>query len=307
MSDKAKPESAAPAAAVAPAAERVTSDPDIRHGAARFDADTEAEAPAVRPRPEAPLPPYDKPQKRQRSQGDSWLVTLQSLLGTIVIALYVITFATQAFQIPSESMENTLLIGDYLLVDKVTFSPVGSWPGLEPHAPIQRGDVIVFHYPVDPSQHFVKRVIGTPGDHVRLVNKRVWVNGKVLNDRAYALYKPSSDPFRDNFPSGPEAPLMGSKWMTEMREHVRNGELIVPNDSYFVLGDNRDNSDDSRYWGFVPRANIVGRPLMIYFSVAPAPPAYRPQYEDGKLTVFGMALAQFWQDIRWHRTLRLVY
>jgi signal peptidase I len=114
------------------------------------------------------------------------------LLGTIVIALYVITFATQAFQIPSESMENTLLIGDYLLVDKVQFAPQGEWSGLEPHAPIERGDIIVFHYPVDPAQHFVKRVVGLPGDHIRLVNKRVWVNGRLLNDRAYAVYSPAA-------------------------------------------------------------------------------------------------------------------
>ncbi|HEV2112949.1 MAG TPA: signal peptidase I [Terriglobales bacterium] len=304
MSENAKPESAATAGAAAPAAAPV--DPDIRHGAARFDADTEAEAPAVKPRQRSAPAPYSKPDKHRRER-ESWLVTFQSLLGTIVIALYVITFATQAFQIPSESMENTLLIGDYLLVDKVQFAPEGRWAGLEPHAEIQRGDVVVFHYPVDPSQHFVKRVVGVPGDHVRLINKHVWVNGKVLNDRAYAIYKPGSDPFRDNFPSGAEPPLMGTKWMAEISEHVRNGELIVPGDSYFVLGDNRDNSDDSRYWGFVPRANIVGRPLLIYFSLSPAPLAYRPQSEDGKLTVFGMALTQFWQDIRWHRTLRLVY
>ena len=306
MSKEAKPQTGAVAgAAAAPAAASV--DPEIRHGAARFDADTEAEAPAVTPRPRTSPTPEPRPKKRKKTQRESWLVTIQSLLGTIVIALYVITFATQAFQIPSESMENTLLIGDYLLVDKVGFAPQGEWSGLEPHAAIQRGDVIVFHYPVDPTQHFVKRVVGVPGDHLRLINKHVWVNGKLLNDRAYAVFRSGSDPFRDNFPSGAAPPLMGTEWMAEMSAHVRNGELIVPEGSYFVLGDNRDNSDDSRYWGFVPRANIVGRPLLIYFSVSPSPFAYRPQAEDGKLTVLSMAVAQFWQDIRWHRMLRLVY
>jgi signal peptidase I len=304
VSENAKSESAGSGAAAGAAPATAPLDPDIKHGAARFDADTET--PVVRPQPGASSTLEPKSSKHAKPPRESWLVTIQSLLGTIVIALYVITFATQAFQIPSESMENTLLIGDYLLVDKVRFAPHGEWSGLEPHAAIERGDVIVFHYPVDPAQHFVKRVIGVPGDHVRLINKRVWVNGKSLNDRAYAIYKAGSDSFRDNFPSGAAPPLMGTQWMAEMRDHVRNGELIVPENSYFVLGDNRDNSDDSRYWGFVPRANIVGRPLLIYFSLSPAPLAYRPQIEDGKLTVFGMAIAQFWQDIRWHRTLRLV-
>ena len=292
---------------MAPHAVPVTpADPEIRHGAARFDPDTEAEAPAAKPGPRSSKPEREK-RKRPKVQRESWLITIQSLLGTIVIALYVITFATQAFQIPSESMENTLLIGDYLLVDKVQFAPQGDWSGLEPHANIERGDVIVFHYPVDPAQHFVKRVVGVPGDHIKLINKRVWVDGKLLNDRAYAIYKPGSDAFRDNFPAGASPPLIGTQWLAEMRRHVQQGELVVPTDSYFVLGDNRDNSDDSRYWGFVPRANIVGRPLLIYFSLSPTPLDYSPRFEDGKLTVFSTMLTHFWQDIRWHRTLRLVY
>src|SRR5579864_2712048 len=209
MSENAKSESAAPGAgAAAPATAPL--DPDIKHGATRFDADTEAEAPAVRPQTRTSPTPEPQSAALKRPQRESWLVTIQSLLGTIVIALYVITFATQAFQIPSESMENTLLIGDYLLVDKVQFAPQGEWSGLEPHAPIERGDVIVFHYPVDPSQHFVKRVVGVPGDRVRLINKRVWVNGRLLNDRAYAIFKPGSDLFRDNFPSGATTQLMGT-------------------------------------------------------------------------------------------------
>ena len=92
-----------------------------------------------------------------------------------------------------------------------------------------------------------------------------------------------------------------------LRQHVQGEELVVPAGDYFVLGDNRDNSDDSRYWGFVPRENIVGRPLLIYFSLAQTPLFSRPRYEDGKLAVFGVMLQHFWQDIRWHRTLRLVY
>ena len=278
---------------------------EIVHGAARFDPGAEAEA----AQPQAQSAPSKQPQEHlaRKPAGESWLMTIQSLLGTIVIALFVITFAAQAFQIPSESMENTLLVGDYLLVDKVQFARGGIWNAVEPYVPIKRGDIIVFHYPVDPTQHFVKRVIAVPGDHVRLSSKRVWVNGRLLNDRAYAVYRPGSDAFRDNFPTGAMPSWMGTQWMAELRQHVQGEELVVPAGDYFVLGDNRDNSDDSRYWGFVPRENIVGRPLLIYFSLAQTPLFSRPRYEDGKLAVFGVMLQHFWQDIRWHRTLRLVY
>jgi len=275
--------------------------PEILQGAAQF-------APAAGAAPPQAVTAHD-PETRivTKPAGESWLMTIQSLLGTVVIALFVITFAAQAFQIPSESMENTLLVGDYLLVDKVQFARGGIWSALEPYAPIKRGDIIVFHYPVDPTLHFVKRVIALPGDRVRLINKRVWVNGRLLDDRAYAVYRPGSDAFRDNFPAGPLPGWMGTQWMAELHQHVQGDELVVPSGRYFVLGDNRDNSDDSRYWGFVPRENIVGRPLLIYFSLAQTPLFYRPRYEDGKLTVFGVMLQHFWEDIRWHRTLRLVY
>src|SRR5213080_5445833 len=110
-----------------------------------------------------------------------WTTSLQSLLATVVIAVFVITFIVQAFQIPSESMENTLLIGDYLLVDKLRYG--GSmWDHIMPYRPVRRGDVIVFRYPVNPTQHFVKRVVGVPGDRVRLLNRQVYVNGIPLQE-----------------------------------------------------------------------------------------------------------------------------
>ncbi len=124
--------------------------------------------------------------------------SLQSLLGTVVIAIFVITFIVQAFQIPSESMENTLLVGDYLLVNKLCYGGKGF--GLMPYQKIERGDVIVFHYPVDPTQHFVKRVIGVPGDRLRLVSKKVWINGKPLDEPYVHFLQPPNDIFRDNFP-----------------------------------------------------------------------------------------------------------
>lgn len=238
-----------------------------------------------------------------------WPAAIQSLTLTVVIALFIITFLLQAFQIPSPSMENTLLVGDYLLVDKVHFSNGGIGRRLLPYARIQRGDIIVFHYPTYPFQHFVKRVIGLPGDRVRIVSKRVIVNGSPINDGGYAIHRRDGiDFFRDNFPSTSFAsPDIDSNWLLEMRRQVRGSELVVPADSFFVLGDNRDDSFDSRYWGFVPQENVIGRPLLIYWSMtSPWQGPRAAGAPDGKLKRLAYALTHPWQFTRWDRTLRLV-
>ena len=210
----------------------------------------------------------------------------------MVIAVFVITFIVQAFQIPSESMENTLLIGDYLLVDKVHYANGGFWGRLLPYSRIRRGEIIVFRYPVHPSQHFVKRVIGLPGDHIRLVNKQVWVNGRPIGEQYVVFRSPVRDYYRDDFPDlNYLSPNVEARWWLQMRTLVHGGELVVPPDQYFVLGDNRDESLDSRYWGFVPRQNIIGRPLIIYWSFRNPEPYSGPRDEDGKLTRFRPAAA----------------
>jgi signal peptidase I len=236
------------------------------------------------------------------------IASLQSLLGTIVIAVFVITFVVQAFQIPSESMMNTLLVGDYLLVNKLCYGGAGLGDHLMPYQKISRGDIIVFHYPIDPQQHFVKRVIGVPGDHLRLVNKQVWINGRLLKEPYVRFLDPPNNMFRDNFPRL-DIPAVGleGKWWLEMRKLVEDGQLIVPERHYFVMGDNRDNSQDSRYWGFVPRENIIGRPLLIYWSVQNwdvnrlSSSSWR-----GRLYHFAYGITHIFQITRWHRTLRLV-
>lgn len=237
-----------------------------------------------------------------------WMTSVQSLTITVVIAVFVITFIVQAFQIPSESMENTLLIGDYLLVDKVHYGSGGLWGHILPYSAIQRGDIIVFRYPVHPSQHFVKRVIGVPGDHVRLVNKRVFVNGQALNEK-YVLYKSAlSDVYRDDFPAmNYLSANVEARWWLEMRGMVHNGELVVPPGQYFVMGDNRDESLDSRYWGFVPRQNIIGRPLVIYWSIRSPEEVYLMSDSPGdKLSRFAYVLTHIFRQTRWQRTFRLV-
>lgn len=239
--------------------------------------------------------------------GSDLIGSVQSLMGTVVIAIFVITFIVQAFQIPSESMENTLLVGDYLLVNKLCYGGQGLGDHLMPYQKIQRGDVIVFHYPVDPQQHFVKRVIGIPGDKLRLVNKKVFVDGVALNEPYVRFLEPPNNMFRDNFPRT-DIPAFGleGKWWLEMRKLVEDGQLIIPQGHYFVMGDNRDDSQDSRYWGFVPRENIIGRPLVIYWSVRDWDPNPAATVE-GRLHHVGYAMTHIFQITRWNRTLRLVH
>src|SRR5215471_9458686 len=241
------------------------------------------------------------------SFGSDLISSLQSLMGTVVIAIFVITFIVQAFQIPSESMENTLLVGDYLLVNKLCYGGSGLGDHVMPYQKIGRGDIIVFHYPVDPQQHFVKRVIGLPGDRLRMVNKRVLINGKPLDEPYVRFLEPANNLYRDDFPRTdiPAANMEGSWWL-QMRKLVEDGELIIPQGNYFVMGDNRDDSQDSRYWGFVPQENIIGRPLLIYWSVRDwdASPA---STIAGRLHHLGYAVTHLFQITRWNRTLRLVH
>ncbi len=256
--------------------------------------------PLATPEPQA-ISPFVK--DRQRS---GLAASISSLCVTVVIAVFVITFVVQAFQIPSESMENTLLIGDYLLVDKVHYGQGGVWGEMLPYSPLRRGDVIVFRYPVRPAEHFVKRVIGLPGDHLRLVDKQVFINGKPLNEPYVVHRSGRQDAYRDEFPNGRGAGGgdVQARWWSQMRQFVHGGELVVPLGMYFAMGDNRDESLDSRYWGFVPRENIVGRPLVIYWSMDQAI-LENAGFTD-RLVRLGYFIAHLPQEARWNRALRLV-
>ena len=247
---------------------------------------------------------------QEKNDGTDWIDSAQSLLTTVVIAVFIITFVVQAFQIPSESMENTLLIGDYLLVDKLRYGDQDSFRHqIMPYRRVQRGDIIVFKYPVDPRQHFVKRVIAVPGDRLRLVNRRVYINGHALAEPYARHIGTFRIPYRDDFPQL-DAPDTGvqADWWLELMKLVEDGQLIVPAESYFVMGDNREDSLDSRYWGFVPRANIVGRPLVIYWSVRNTDDNSAASSTTGdKISHFAYAVAHILQNTRWNRTLRLVH
>jgi signal peptidase I len=203
---------------------------------------------------------------------------LASLLRTVVVALFLLTFVLQPYLIPSESMEHTLLVGDFLLVNKQIYAPAGSLArGLMPYREVARGDIVVFHPPDQPGRYYVKRVVGLPGDRLRIADGRVTVNGAALNE-PYAAFEPAArNPFRDDFPASAYTdPNVEPAWWKQMQNFIRDGELVVPQGEYFVLGDNRNYSKDSRFWGFVSRQQIVARPLVIYFSLS------RPSATDGE-------------------------
>ena len=243
------------------------------------------------------------------------LETVRSLLSIIVIALFALTFILQPFRIPSESMERTLLVGDFLLVNKMVYGKPGFWSHLLPYRQVERGDIVVFHFPLDPSDHVVKRVVGVPGDRIKMVNGVVFRNGQAVIE-PYAVYETAAeDAFRDQFPAGGYTnPGIDPHWWQLMRKDIQNGELIVPENSYFVLGDNRNHSRDSRYWGFVPRPNIVGRPFVIYFSLRqpsatdlPEPPEVRANRpSDDKLGHEKAVVGKVEGFARWSRMLRVV-
>ena len=261
--------------------------------------ETAGHAPEPKPLPQANPP--------ERSDASDVGASLQSLLGTVVIAIFVITFIVQAFQIPSPSMENTLLVGDYLLVNKLCYGGSSLGNFFMPYHRVRRGDIVVFHYPVNPSQHFVKRVVGVPGDRVRLINKRVYVNGVAMKEPYARFTRPLNDSFRDDFPrldvSAGETP----EWWVQLRKLVEDGELIVPQGNYFVMGDNRDDSYDSRYWGFVPQENIIGRPLLLYWSVREPDEELASAISIGsRMAHLVYTISHIFQITRWQRTLRLV-
>jgi signal peptidase I len=220
----------------------------------------------------------------------------------ILILLFGTTTLVQAFIVPTPSMDTTVMVGDHLLVDKLSYAPAGSFARyLLPYTDPKRGDIIVFRYPMDISQNYVKRVMGVPGDHIRVVDKVVYLNGKPLQEPYAQHIFPNLEPYRDNFPGEPRGPVYDrAKQM--LAEHVENGELVVPPDSYFAMGDNRDNSLDSRYWGFVPRENIIGKPLLIFWSYD-APTADLVGYSTDHF----LDLAKnFFFKTRWDRELKLV-
>ena len=233
--------------------------------------------------------------------------TVRSLLAMVVVALFVLTFVVQPFRIPSESMERTLLVGDFLLVNKQIYAPPGPFSRLLPYREPQHDDVVVFRFPLDPEDYVVKRVIGTPGDHIRMKEGIVFRNGQRLAE-PYAVYEQAyRDAFRDNFPAGTYTdPGVDNRWWSSLHTEVRDGDLLVPAGSYFVMGDNRNHSRDSRYWGFVPRRAILGRPFVVYFSLRERSATDTPALPDDRLGNENDAVGSIFDFARWDRMFRIV-
>lgn len=226
-------------------------------------------------------------------------------LPTLVVAIFIITFVAQPFDIPSSSMEQTLLVGDHLLADRVRLAPPAHWAqGVLPYRPLQHGDIAIFMSVVQPDLHLVKRVIGLPGDRIKLVHGVVYRNGVALHE-PYAEHSGDYEAARDDWPNGGTLPGAWPQWAAEMPQYVVDGAIQVPADSYFMMGDNRDDSFDSRFFGFVPANYVLGRPSIVYWS-------YRSTEADYTATGLGDRIGSFVSTLlhaptrtRWSRTLHI--
>jgi len=237
---------------------------------------------------------------------------LASLAAVLVTGLFIIIFIVQAFEIPSSSMENTLLIGDHVFVNRIQFAPKTSWIGpLLPYRDPHFGDIVVFLHP-DPEYagtYVVKRIIGVPGDHIHLRNGVVYRNGTAIPDN-YVLHDRDrqSDYYRNSFPAVPPTDEDGlsPNWMVDLPRYIQGDDLVVPPGRYFAMGDHRGVSLDSRYWGFIPRENIIGRPMFIYWSFETPEDQYRKTAWSDRLLFVGKVVLHFFDETRWRRTLQVV-
>ena len=255
------------------------------------------------PRKEKEVAQNEKPQ-------ETTVEFLSSIAGVLVTGLFIITFVLQAFEIPSSSMEDTLLIGDHVFVNREQFAAATHWLGpLLPYRDIRRGDIVVFLSPEEQGLFVVKRIIGIPGDRIHLRDGAVYRNKQKL-DEPYVQHKMGDyNPYRDNFPSVSPSDQFGvrnEKWIQEMPSHLQGGDIIVPPDGYFAMGDNRDVSYDSRYWGFIPKPNVIGRPMFIYWSFITPPDQYQMRSAGDRFEFLAHIIIHFFDETRWSRTLRIV-
>jgi signal peptidase I len=240
------------------------------------------------------------------------LQSFASLCGTLVTGLFVLTFVLQNFMIPSASMASTILVGDHVVADRASLSPSTPWARFMPYRELRRGEPVVFYKPVAEANGeyltLVKRVVGVPGDRIHLRNGVLYLNGVAQTEPqaakpTYANY----DAYRDDFPSlrGDSVRGVTAEWAVDLPNHIEGEDLVVPPDSYFMMGDNRTNSLDGRYWGFVPRANLIGRPLFVYWSFETSDRSDRTSASDQIGDTFH-ELVHFFDETRWRRTLHPV-
>ncbi len=252
--------------------------------------------------------------EQKQVQNETALESLASICSVLAIGLFVMTFIFQNFEIPSASMVKTLLIGDHVLVDRIALAPPAKWAPFVYYREVRHGDIIVFLKPGEPDLFLVKRAIGLPGDRIHLDHGIVYLNGVAQNE-PYAG-KPEADgnpaheysPYRDDFPAVPPDPAyqVTASWQYELPNNLQGGDLVVPPGRVFAMGDNRTESLDSRYWGFVPRENIVGRPMFVYWSFETPADQINKQSIGERLSFMGHILIHIFDETRWKRTLHLV-
>lgn len=237
---------------------------------------------------------------------------LASLAAVLATGLFIITFIVQAFEIPSSSMENTLLIGDHVFVNRELLAPRTRWLGsLLPYRQIHHGDIVVFLSPAEPGLYIVKRIIGIPGDRIHLRDGVVYRNGQKL-DEPYVIHQTggeiSYNPYRDNFPAVPPSEFnsVTPEWQMLLPQHIQGDDVVVPPDSYFGMGDNRDVSLDSRFWGFIPLRNVIGRPMFIYWSFETPAGQYLEREVSQRVGFMAHVVLHFFDETRWRRTFRVV-
>jgi len=246
-----------------------------------------------------------KPEKRKETPPEF----IASMGVVIVTGLFIITFALQAFEIPSSSMENTLLIGDHVFVDRMLLAPITRWiDKLIPYRQPRDGDIFVFISPAQPGLYVVKRVMGIPGDRIHLQDGVVYRNGQRLEE-PYVVRRGDYNAYRDNFPvlaPGPSDDVTDA-WRSQLPSFVQDGEVVVPPGHIFAMGDNRDVSLDSRYWGFVPRDNVIGRPMFIYWSFVTPHDEYQRQGLADRLAWIFNIVIHFFDQTRWSRMFHVVH
>jgi len=246
----------------------------------------------------------------QQSPRETPVEFLASVAELLVIVLFIMTFVLQNFEIPSSSMESTMLIGDHVFVNREQFARPTPWLGpLLPHREIRRGDIVVFLSPEIPGLFVVKRIVGVPGDRIHLRDGALYRNGEKLNEPYVQHISPNYDPYRDNFPALPPSEIYGvtsQDWQATMQSFIQGDDIVVPPGNYFGMGDNRDVSKDSRYWGFIPQGNVVGRPLFIYWSFITPPDQYLRREPGDRIAFLAHTILHFFDETRWSRTFRLV-
>jgi signal peptidase I len=246
----------------------------------------------------------------ERKREGAW-ETMRSLLVVLIIVVCFRTFVAEATVVPTGSMEQTILIGDHVFLDKLLYGPrlpFTSWR-IPPLRSVHRGELVAFHYPRNPSMMYVKRVIAVGGDVVRIRDRKVFVNGRGLNE-PYAFYQTSIiRPLQDNFPPPlneidtlPAAWGLDPGWAREMHNFIRSDGLHVPEDALFVMGDNRDNSSDSRFWGFVPVDSVVGEPMFVYWSYEAPTEEWTASSLTDRLKFDASIVWNFIRKTRWSRT-----